>query len=453
MLPLLATLGILSFGGNGAADESLAALCRPVEQGVLVDLAGSRFAPEQGYDPGEPVTTIDARQSMLLLPGDNFLLRTSTVYPGQIEFRYRTVGTAEGESTVDELGWRDGDVLQRDDAASSIKDGADLRMLVPGLAACDALAAKHETNAREVRFTDRVGRPVTLSLDTAGALTEAQIGAERYRYGPRQVAYTRDGHLAARWDAITIRPARPEDRSLLTIDSAYRPATPTGPLRATALGSGAYRIDGAGSGYHAGFVVGSRGIVLFDPSVSPEEAQTVRVLIERTVPGRKVTHVVLSHVHRDHVAGLPVYADAEIFVGTGGSAALRRQFGDRTPARMHEVTTGTTLDLGGRSVRVDPIASSHSGTMLVGFDPGSGTLFQGDLFYLPERGTVPAAFATGQELSAFIAREKLAVRTIVGVHGRSGTPADLDRALELARVARNDRGGVGRMIAPDRGVD
>jgi len=83
--------------------------------------------------------------------------------------------------------------------------------------------------------------------------------------------------------------------------------------------------------------------------------------------------------------------------------------------------------------------------MLVGFDPASGALFQGDLFYIPERGAVPVAFTTGRELIALIDTARLDVRTLVGVHGRSGTPRDLHDAV--ARMpAVNDRGCVGEQM-------
>lgn len=445
-----------------ARSDTLSGLCSPAREGVAVDLTGTSYRSEQSYAPAETVAEVDARQSMLLLADGRFLLRTSSLYPGDIEFRFRTVGDRTGESTIDELGWREGDVLQRDDAATSARDLAELRMLVPALLACDALergAPRAGVDDGALAFKDGAGREVTLTFGADGELAGARLGETSYRYEnwhvregqrvPGRIVVLRGSRETTRWTRIHARPARPGDEALLSLPEGYRAADPAGPLRATTLGEGAYRIDGAPSGYHTGFVVGERGVMLFDAPVDVEEARQVRARIE-AIAGRPVTHVVISHVHGDHVAGLPAYRDAEVLVGAGGAAALRRQLDESLPSRVREVDTGEEVDLGGRRVRILPLASAHSPTMLVGFDARSGTLFQGDLFYIPERGAVPAGFATGRELIALIDAASLPVHAIVGVHGRTGTPRDLHDAV--ARIANPaDRGCVGeQMTRPDR---
>lgn len=440
---------LIAAAALATADPALEAACRPLRAGAAVDLIGERNAREQARDPGEPVAVVADRQSMVLLPDGRFLLRTSTVYPGDIEFRFRTLADAKGEDTVDELGWREGDKLQHDDAASSAKDNADLRLRIPGLAACDALAGQAERVGDEFRYADIAGQPTVLVVDGEGALTEGRAGNIRYRYegwraggsGPATVMQEAGGRLVARWIARA-RPVRPEDMALLKLPAGYAPADPAGALRATMLSDGVYRIDGAPSGYHTGFVVGARGVVLFDAPVAVEEAKAVRAVIEQAAPGRPISHVVVSHVHRDHVGGLPAYGEAQVLTGAGGEAALRRQFGAAAPAKIREVVAKERLDLGGRSVRVMPLASSsHAATMLVGFDETSGALFQGDLFYLPERGATPPAFVVSRELRDLITAEGLKVGPIVGVHGRTGELADLDRSLALVKPWPGDQRG------------
>ena len=156
------------------ADRMLRGLCGPFARtGASVGLSGHRYAPEQARDPDEAVAIIDARQSMLLLPGGHFLLRTSTLYPGEIEFRFRTIGSPAGEKTVDELGWRDGDVLSLDDAPASAADNADLHMLVPSLLACDALAGGARRNGKALIFRDDAGREVRLRPAKGGVIVSA----------------------------------------------------------------------------------------------------------------------------------------------------------------------------------------------------------------------------------------------------------------------------------------
>ena len=431
----------------------LTKLCEVMPEGTFVDLSGRRFAPEQARDPNEAVATIDARQSMLLLPGGRFMLRTSTVYAGDIEFRYRTVASPKDERTIDELGWRDGDVVQRDDAASSAKDYADLRMLVPGLLACDARARGTRGTADAPVFEDGAGRPITLHLSRGPTLASAEVGAEEYRYSgwrptrygpqPTLIERWRGKALLARWASVNIRPADRGDERLMTVPDRYSPAEPQGPIRATALGAGAYRVDGTPSGYHTGFVVGTRAIAVFDAPVGPEESRRIRAVIERTAPGVPIAYVVASHPHGDHVAGLPAYADAEVITGEGAGVALRRQLTASSPARLREISVPTELDLGDRTVRLFPIPSSHASTMIVAYAPEAKALFQGDLFYLPERGAVPPAFTTGLELKTLIVGHALEVGRIVGVHGRSGAIEDLDHAILLRSGRPQDRGCIG----------
>jgi ABC-type Zn uptake system ZnuABC Zn-binding protein ZnuA len=60
-------------------------------------------------------------------------------------------------------------------------------------------------------------------------------------------------------------------------------------------------------------------------------------------------------------------------------------------------------------------------------------LFQGDLFYVPERGKVPAAFVVIEDLAREIARRRIAVSSIIGVHGRPATYAEFEGALQAYR--------------------
>ena len=124
-----------------------------------------------------------------------------------------------------------------------------------------------------------------------------------------------------------------------------------------------------------------------------------------------------------------------MLAGKGGGIALRRQFPSLPESKIDEVSAPRTLDLGGAKVVVYPLASSHAAEMLVSFAPASRTVFQGDLFYLPEAGAIPATFEGGEELSRLIADQRLEVVDIVGVHGRSGRPADLTEGVKLRRNA------------------
>lgn len=71
--------------------------------------------------------------------------------------------------------------------------------------------------------------------------------------------------------------------------------------------------------------------------------------------------------------------------------------------------------------------------MLVAYDSRSQTIFQGDLFYLPELGPIPPAFPVGFELHQLIQDHGLPVQQIVGVHGRTASYTEFQQGLKLAK--------------------
>jgi glyoxylase-like metal-dependent hydrolase (beta-lactamase superfamily II) len=228
----------------------------------------------------------------------------------------------------------------------------------------------------------------------------------------------------------------------MAIPPGHAPRPDPGPLRAVPLGEGAFTTEGGSNGYHTGFVVGDRAIAIFDAPINEEAAKAVRAVIERTAPDKPIAYVVLSHTHTDHFAGLGAYADAEIITGPGGWTAVSQSLGTAASPRHREIATKEVLDLGGRSLRLYPFDSEHAKTMIVAFAPESRTIFQGDLFYLPERMPKLPIFETGTELDRVITAERLDVKAIVGVHGRMATMKDLRRMLAL-RPGHNDRGCIG----------
>ena len=456
-LPLMLGLCLPSF----AADESASAVQQralayagltPATTAVELDMRGLRYTPDQARAADVAIAKVEAKQSVLIDRDGRFRLRTRTRYPGAIEFGFLTVGSATGEATIDELTWRDGIEIQRDPAESAREDHADLLYLAPALLLREAMAHDVKTTAEGsrslVHFQDGAGRPATLTVDTAsGEIVAASVGPRSYAYSeyreqaglrqPGRIEQSRDGKLNNVWSEVSLRTVAAPAAGDFALPSGYVEKTARGPLRATPLGQGAYRIDGSPSGYHTGFVVGDRGIAVFDAPIGEEEAKHVRATIERAAPGRRIAYVVLSHAHGDHIAGLPAYldgGDVEVFAGAQAGVALKRRLGDKAPAKLTELSSHRRLDLGGKHVDLYPLDSSHSETMLVGYAPESRTIFQGDLFYLPEVGPTPPAFDVGEELAGLIEAQRLDVDGIVGVHGRSGKRADLTEALRLRKA-------------------
>jgi glyoxylase-like metal-dependent hydrolase (beta-lactamase superfamily II) len=414
---------------------------------VTLSLQGVSPVREQASRPEIPVVDVPDRQSVLLTRDGRYRLETDTLFPGAIRFHYLTIGSPTAWASVDLIRWRDGNEIDRTQAGTGDEEFCDLLHLAPGLLLEEALRRMPElgmdpaSGDLHVTFRDRVDRLTTIVIDPATKLVRtASAGDTRHVYEdfrkardamqPRRISVYRKTRLISRWGDVVLAATSLEAHTF-DLPAGYVERADRGPLRATSLGHGAYRVDGTPSGYHTGFVVGKNALAVFDAPISPEEAGKVRAIIGQTAPGRRITHVIASHTHRDHLAGLPAYleAGAKVLVGKGGGVAIRRQFEDVAASAIEELTAPRTLDLGGAKVIVYPLASSHAAEMLVSYAADSRTVFQGDLFYLPEVGATPATFEGGEELSRLIAAHQLDVAHIVGVHGRSGGMSELAEGI------------------------
>jgi glyoxylase-like metal-dependent hydrolase (beta-lactamase superfamily II) len=393
---------------------------------VTLTMQGVVHVRDQASRPEIPIVELPDRQSVLLVRDGRYRLESDTTFPGAIRFHYLTIGSSTAWASVDLMRWRDGSEIDRRRAPDLSIDPA--------------------SGDARVTFRDRVNRLTTIAIDPATKLVRAATsGDRRYVYEdyrkagdalqPQRIFIYTGTRLTNHWQRVTVAATNINARTF-DLPAGYVERADRGPLRATSLGHGAYRIDGTPSGYHTGFVVGRNAVAIFDAPISPAEAQRVRAVIERTAPGRRITHVVASHTHRDHIAGLPAYleAGATVLTGKGGGIAIRRQFENLPASAIEEVSTPRTLDLGDTKVILYPLASSHAAEMLVSYAPASRSLFQGDLFYLPEVGSTPATFEGGEELSRLIVANHLDVIDIAGVHGRSGGPAELADAIRLRRT-------------------
>ncbi|MFJ4711771.1 MBL fold metallo-hydrolase [Streptomyces sp. NPDC088785] len=152
----------------------------------------------------------------------------------------------------------------------------------------------------------------------------------------------------------------------------------------------------------AGLVAGSGAALLIDTGSSLREGAGLHADVRRLLGAHtRVTHVVLTHPHFDHVLGTAVFAGAETY-GAGGPdtvSAWRRdglyedavrhglpadraaEATDVLVTPRHRVTGERTLDLGGGlRVLLANLGPAHSGHDLAVLVPGSpGLVFCGDL--------------------------------------------------------------------------
>ncbi|MFE1247224.1 MBL fold metallo-hydrolase [Streptomyces sp. NPDC058735] len=152
----------------------------------------------------------------------------------------------------------------------------------------------------------------------------------------------------------------------------------------------------------AGLVSGADAVLLIDAGSSPAEGARLREQA-RSLTGRRVTHLALTHPHFDHVFGAAAFPEAEVFAAVGAAAALTgprdreelradavrhglaadvaREAAERLAAPRHPVSGEWTLDLGaGCRVLLANVGPGHTPYDLAVLVPGDPeVVFCGDL--------------------------------------------------------------------------
>lgn len=182
-----------------------------------------------------------------------------------------------------------------------------------------------------------------------------------------------------------------------------------------------------------GFVVGDKSVAVIDAGGARWIGEELwRAVRERT--DKPVSHVILTHLHPDHVLGVSpfAFAGAEVVA----HERLPRALADRqanylesfkemigleaflgsaiTPVTI-EVDEETTVDLGNRPLSLRPWPVAHSSSDLTVLDASSGILFTGDLVFHRHIPTLDGRLTGWRQVLAEM--ESMGVSQIVPGHG------------------------------------
>lgn len=193
-----------------------------------------------------------------------------------------------------------------------------------------------------------------------------------------------------------------------TADKPASCRTAPKPLDFVEVAPGVYMHEGAiaelaprnaGDASNIGFVIGDVSVAVIDSGGSPEVGEGVwRAIRART--DLPVSHLILTHMHPDHILGAAVFEKVgAVVIGHAGLEraledrgayylkSIARQIGSEpmiggTIAQVNlPVADRAEIDLGGRVLDLVAWPTAHTPTDLTVQDRATGTLFTGDLVF------------------------------------------------------------------------
>ena len=194
---------------------------------------------------------------------------------------------------------------------------------------------------------------------------------------------------------------------------------------------------------NVGFIVGERSVAVIDSGGSLAHGERLRTAV-RAVTDLPISHVILTHMHPDHVLGSAAFLpDAPIFVGHAKLPRALAARGDFYIERLREaigdaaegtlvVTPSVTvedsleIDLGNRVLRLEAHPTAHTDNDLSVFDVKTGTLWLSDLLFMERTPAIDGSLKGWLAVMAEL-RGRQAERVVPG-HGPAVAdwPAALD---------------------------
>jgi len=166
-----------------------------------------------------------------------------------------------------------------------------------------------------------------------------------------------------------------------------------------------FTFDNGGNIVNVAFIEVPDGIVVIDTGPSRRYGEALVDLIERTVPGKPILRVYITHHHPDHFFGNQAF-DASLIgapqqvidninlEGDGLADNMYRLVGDwmrgTSPIAPGLVLSADSEEVGGRRFSLYYL-SGHTSSDFVVRDDATGVLFSGDLAFLYRAPTTPHA--------------------------------------------------------------
>ncbi|HEY3580417.1 MAG TPA: MBL fold metallo-hydrolase [Pyrinomonadaceae bacterium] len=240
----------------------------------------------------------------------------------------------------------------------------------------------------------------------------------------------------------------PPDSLFAFPDASYAKLEPLSPAPAVKkLGDDVYALLGP---YNSLFVVFKDQVVVIEAGASNRYSAAAIAEIKKIAPDKPIRYLVSTHFHFDHLSGVRSYiAEGTTIVTTpaaksvierlaNASHVMRPDALSRNPKApvIETIADKRVFDDGAHKVELYRFASPHTREMIVAYLPKEKILFEADMLDISEGGRVVAGDDT-IDLAKQIEKLGLQVETIIPVHGRIGTIADLNGAV-TERISKKE---------------
>jgi glyoxylase-like metal-dependent hydrolase (beta-lactamase superfamily II) len=206
-------------------------------------------------------------------------------------------------------------------------------------------------------------------------------------------------------------------------------------------------LQDVGAGYNVLAVVFNDYVLVVESPLNDATSRKAIAAVKEFALGKPIKYLVVTHHHDDHSGGARAFmAEGATLVTTPGNVSYFEKMANATrtiePDALSRNPRKPSIEAVQNKKRVfsddkhavevyDIGPSPHAKEMLVVYLPQEKIIFQGDLLILPNGSAVNPANETTVHFADWLSKSGLDVDKIIGVHGRTGTPADLRRAVEL----------------------
>lgn len=205
-----------------------------------------------------------------------------------------------------------------------------------------------------------------------------------------------------------------------------------------------------GGSHNSILVEQAAGLVLLEAPLYEARSNAILGWAKNAFPTKSITHVIATHFHTDHAAGLRTFvaAGAKIVVGESSAAFFKELFKASSTvvpdalAKSPKAAVLITVPAGGSYTIADPTApvaaydvqNPHADGMLLGYLPTSHIAFNSDLFNTATPAFVAPPFLAGGKAlyQSITVTHQIQVDLMVGGHGGApNTFAEFKAALGL----------------------